>query len=75
MALARMLVGAACLIGLFAGPAEAHFIWIGIGRFQPTAQIWFNERPAPGEPELIQRIRGTQAWVRTVDGRQLPLAL
>ena len=75
MVLARMFVGLACFLGLLAGPAEAHFIWIGIGDFQPTAQVWFSERPEPGDPELLDRIRPTQAWVRTADGRQLPLRL
>jgi hypothetical protein len=70
-----MFGGFACLLALLAGSAEAHFVWIGVGRFQPTAEIWFNERPEPGDAQLLDRIRSTQAWVRTADGRKLPLRL
>jgi hypothetical protein len=75
MPLARMLIGSACLWGLLAGAAQAHFVWIGVGRFQPIAEVWFNEQPEPGDPQLLDRIKQTQAWVRTADGRQQPLKL
>ncbi|HEY5311180.1 MAG TPA: DUF3386 family protein [Pirellulales bacterium] len=75
MPLARMLIGSACLWALLAGPAQAHFVWIGVGRFQPIAEVWFSEQPEPGDPQLLDRIRQTQAWVRTPDGRQQPLKL
>lgn len=69
------MLGSAVLVGLLAGQTEAHFVWVGIGRFQPKAEIYFNEQPQPGEPHLLDRIKQTQAWVRTPDGRQRPLKL
>lgn len=74
MPLVRSIV-AFSLLALSCNSANAHFLWIGIGRFQPVAEVWFNERPEPGEPHLLARVRQTQAWVRTADGRQQPLKL
>ena len=52
---ARMTARTASMLTLLAplaGEAQAHFVWIGIGRFQPMAEVWFNEQPEPGDAGL-----------------------
>jgi hypothetical protein len=51
-------------------PASAHFLWLKAepSGSPPAARVYFGEAPEPGEPDLVARIAGTEAWA---DGEPL----
>lgn len=60
------------ILSCSASPANAHFLWLT--RHNDQLQVHFSETAAPGEPELLAKVRGAKAWsVTSAGARQLAL--
>jgi hypothetical protein len=56
-------------IAVAASTASAHFVWIAPGAETDEVQVVFAEKPAPGEPHLIDKIKQTKISQLDADGK------
>ncbi|MCA9087952.1 MAG: DUF4198 domain-containing protein [Planctomycetaceae bacterium] len=67
----KTFVSAASLLLMWAGAAQAHFIWLvpATGADDSrTIQVYFAEEAAPDDPEYLSRAKGLSMW--RVQGRK-----
>jgi N-acetylneuraminic acid mutarotase len=72
----RWLLGLA-LVGLFPAVSRAHFLWL-LTESQGGARkvaVYFEEDAQPGDPALLEKVKGAEAWAIRPDGQATPIAL
>ena len=78
--MSRTMFAMICLLALsLCSTARGHFVWVQVHASadgKPAfAAVWFNESPEAGAARLVDRIKSTQAWVRTSGGKTTVLEL